>query len=294
MEALSTDIEFAIIYIFIYFDELYNASFFLNLLFFINNNMKIYLCERVLKYLEQSTKWVENKSGYDDFILLNFCLYDKISRYFVHDTDCIDIAFACIQRIWSNLLNDSYESSYCNKYKPLLKKILNHNYWKKGKEPYYYCINYKLIAPTCTFYDKIFTKYCEYIENKSNIYDHFDKKSKGYNPKVVLNTLKCHERIKAERSTTFEASAAHYPSVQEKYFGVGALGSETSDIGTKFGHSVLGYTRIGAWIRNLGGTSTNSIGCMLGKETAGFLANPQESGDILFDNIGNYISYKPT
>ncbi|SBT02960.1 PIR Superfamily Protein [Plasmodium ovale curtisi] len=261
------------------------------------------LYEGVLKYLEKSTKWVENKSGYDDFILLNFCLYDKISRYFVHDTDCVDIAFACIQRIWSNLLNDSYESSYYNKYKPLLKKILNHNDWKKGKESYYYCINYKLIAPTCTFYDKNFTEYCEFIENKSNIYEHFDKvyatgesycphfyeKCKGYNPKVVLNTLKCHERIKAERSTTFEASATHYPSVQEKYFGVGALGSETPDIGTKFGHSVLGVTSV-----FLCGNSTNSIGYMLVEETAGFLANPQESGDILFDNIGNYISYQPT
>ncbi|SBT51530.1 PIR Superfamily Protein [Plasmodium ovale wallikeri] len=267
MEARSTDIELAAIYVFIYFDELCNASFFLNLLFFIKHNKKFCikkifilkdLCKRVLKYLEQSTKWEENISEYDDFILLNYWLYDKISRYFVHDKNYIDIAFASLQRIWSNLLNDSYESSYYNKYKPLFNKILNHNDWKKGKEWYYYFVNYELIDPTCTFYDKKFTEYCEYIENKSNIYDNFDKvyatgesycphfykKCKDYNPKVVLNSSKCHDRIKAERYITLEATAIYYPSVQEKDFDACALRSETSDIRTKFGHSFLGESPV--------------------------------------------------
>ncbi|SBS91604.1 PIR protein [Plasmodium ovale] len=280
------------------------------------------LCKRVLKYLEQSTKWEENKNEYDECILLNYWLYDKISKYFANDKDYIDIAYGSIQGIWRTLVDDSYQVSYYKKCKPLFEKILKHSDWKKGKELYDYCINYKYIEQMCPYYDKKCVEYCKYIEKKRYLYDHFDnvctrgesscpsfyEKCKDYNPNVVLNTLKCHEKMKAERVVTSKVSATHYPSGKEQASGtpVIEITPDTSHIGTKLGHSVLGvtpvlltasvlykYTPIGSWIRNLGGTRTNSIGDVVGGETVGFLANPQESADMLFGDTQNYISYQP-
>ncbi|SBT57905.1 PIR Superfamily Protein [Plasmodium ovale wallikeri] len=82
--------------------------------------------------------------------------------------------------------------------------------------------------------------------------------------------------------------------------------SETSNIGTKVGHSVLGvtpvllsatalyrYTPVGSWIHKLGGYNLNSLSKIDGDEMDVFIDNTQESGDMLFGNSGNYISYQP-
>ncbi|SBS82457.1 PIR Superfamily Protein [Plasmodium ovale curtisi] len=242
-------------------------------------------------------------------MLLNYWLYDKLSEYFVNDENYIDIAYASIEYIWSNLVTNPSESSYYQKCKPLFKEILNHKEWKKGKELYDYCINYELIAPTCTFYDKKCTEYCEYIKKQSYLYEHFEKvcdtkesycpkfyeRCKNYNPKIVLDTLNCHEKLKAERYSTSENSATHHPSGQINEFGAGEHGSKTSEIGTKVGNSVLGvapvlltatalyrYTPVGSWIRKLGGTNNNSMSNINGEEMDGF-----------FGDSENYISYQP-
>ncbi|SBT57513.1 PIR Superfamily Protein [Plasmodium ovale wallikeri] len=82
--------------------------------------------------------------------------------------------------------------------------------------------------------------------------------------------------------------------------------SETSNIGTKVGHSVLGvapvllsatalyrYTPVGSWVRKLSGYSHNSVSNMDEGVVEGILGNTQETDDILFGNTGNYISYQP-
>ncbi|SBT00008.1 PIR Superfamily Protein [Plasmodium ovale curtisi] len=76
---------------------------------------------------------------------------------------------------------------------------------------------------------------------------------------------------------------------------------ESSEIGKKLGHSVLGiapvmltatalyrYTPIGSWIRKLGGTNHNTI-----SDIDEFSSYTQESGDMFPDNSANYISYQP-
>ncbi|SBS89629.1 PIR Superfamily Protein [Plasmodium ovale curtisi] len=288
-------------------------------------NHMIYLCKIVLQYLEQSAQWKENgnQNEYDECILLNYWLYDELYKEFFHEKSYTNIAYGNIETKWATLINDPHEKSYNNKCKPLFKEILNHDDWKKGKELYDYCINYKYIEKMCQFQYEKCGEYCEYVEKRSYLYDHFEKacttgkgncppfyeKCKAYNPKLVLNTLNCEERFKAERVATSEASVMHHtsgPGLESPVISHGKDSTpETSEIGTKVGHSVLGvapvlltatalyrYTPIGSWIRGLGGNNSNNIGNMVGEEMEGFLSNPQESGDTLFGDTGHYISYQ--
>ncbi|SBT56516.1 PIR Superfamily Protein [Plasmodium ovale wallikeri] len=281
-----------------------------------------HLCKIIIKYLEESAQWKENDSEneYDECILLNYWLHDKLSKAFVHEKSYINIAYGNIETIWANLVNDRRETSYHNKCKPLYNKILKYDDWKKGKELYDYCINYKYIEQMCQFQYENCGEYCEYVEKRSYLYDYFEKacatkesycphfydKCKGYNPNIVLKTLKCPAKIKTPRAAAPEASAMHHRAEQEEEFVSGAIGSETSDIGTKVGHSVLGvapvlltatalyrYTPIGSWIRNLSGNTTNNISGMDGGEIEGFFSSSHESGNMLFDDTQNYISYQP-
>ncbi|SBT84252.1 PIR protein [Plasmodium ovale] len=279
------------------------------------------LCKKVLKYLEESEEWEENKSGYDDCILLNYWLYYKLSEYFVDNKDYINFAYASIENIWSNLVKYGYKTSYYKKCKPLYLNILIHDDWKKGKEFYDYCINYNTIVPLCKSFDETCMEHYEYIEKKSSLYEYFGQicdsrenncpyfyeNCKAYNPKPILHTLKCHDTIVSQRAASemaAKADAIQHPTQQ--VLGSGSHASdtastpETSNIGTKFGHSVLGvapvllsatalyrYTPVGSWIRKLGGTNPNSM-----RDMEEFSSYTQESGDMFSDNATNYISYQ--
>ncbi|SBS91393.1 PIR Superfamily Protein [Plasmodium ovale curtisi] len=286
------------------------------------NSHMIYLCKIVLQYLEQSTQWEENKNEYDECILLNYWLYDELSKTFAHKPSYVNNAYANIQAKWGSLVKDRHEKLYNNKCKPLFKEILDHDEWKKGKELYDYCINYKDIEKMCQFRYEKCGEYCEYVEKRSYLYDHFEKactsnegycphfynKCRDYNPNTVLKTLKCPEKIKTPKDAAPEASAMHHHAEQEQEqeYDPGPISSETSDIGTRVGHSILGvapvfltatalyrYTPIGSWIRNLSGNTINSISEMDGGEIEGFLPSSHESGDMLFGDTQNYISYQP-
>ncbi|SBT56634.1 PIR Superfamily Protein [Plasmodium ovale wallikeri] len=291
------------------------------------NHMKD-LCKRVLKYLEQSEKWKENTNGYDQCILLNYWIYDKIAYYFGHhNTENINIAFSALKLIWYYLVNEPKEGSYYKKCQPLFDKILKHDDWDKRKELYDYCIDYDLIGPMCKSYDHKCMQYYEYIEKKSYLFEHFEsictsgenncphfyEKCKSKNPKLVLPTLMCHEKIKAQRDAAAEATANSLAlqRAQKHQKGTGLhdsgidLTTDTSQIGTKVGQTVLGvapvlfaasalyrYTPLGLWIRNIGGNNPNNMNNVDG-EMAGFFGNAQESGNMFFDGEENYISYQP-
>ncbi|SBS93902.1 PIR Superfamily Protein [Plasmodium ovale curtisi] len=294
-------------------------------------NYMIYLCKIVLQYLEQSTQWgdIESENDYDECILLNYWLYNELSNIFARETSYINNAYASIETIWANLVKDKRETSYHNKCKPLFNEILNNSEWKKGKELYDYCINYKYIEQMCPYYGKECTAYCEYVKNKRYLYDHFEKactteesycphfydKCKMYNPKTVLKTLKCPDEINtpkdaSPRAASLEAGAMHRSAEQGQRTSYGSHGTqsthESGEIGKKVGHTFLGiapvllsatalyrYTPVGSWIRNLGGHNPNSISNMEGGEMEVFLPSTQESGDMIFSDTANYISYHP-
>ncbi|SBT57653.1 PIR Superfamily Protein [Plasmodium ovale wallikeri] len=264
--------------------------------------------------------YTESENEYDECILLNYWLYNELSNIFAHEPSYINNAYASIETIWANLVKDRHETSYYNKCKPLFNKILNNSEWKKGKELYDYCINYKYIELMCPYYGKECTEYCEYVKNKRYLYDHFEEacateesycphfydKCKVYNPKTVLKTLKCPDEIKTPRVASPEAGAMHHSAEQGPRSLAVSHGTqsthESGEIGEKVGHTFLGiapislsatalyrYTPVGDWIRNLGGHNPNSISNMDGGEMEVFLPSTQESGDMIFSDTANYI-----
>ncbi|SBT56035.1 PIR Superfamily Protein [Plasmodium ovale wallikeri] len=76
---------------------------------------------------------------------------------------------------------------------------------------------------------------------------------------------------------------------------------ETSNIGTKAVHSILGvapvlltatalyrYTPVGSWVCKLGGYNSNGVSDM-----NEFSSYTQEPGDMFSNNSASYISYQP-
>ncbi|SBT57523.1 PIR Superfamily Protein [Plasmodium ovale wallikeri] len=201
-------------------------------------------------------------------------------------------------------------------------EMFKHKDWDKRKELYEYYIDYTTIKQQSDIFDKQCKNFYEYIERKKPLYKHFqdlcisDNSScptfydecLSYNPDSVLRTIKCHDQIVSERTAAEEdANPPDIPqfSPQERASGSDSSHTvstpETSEIGKKVGHSVIGvapvlltatalyrYTPIGSWIRKLGGTNPNSINDM-----DGFSTYTQESGDMFSDSTGNYISYQP-
>ncbi|SBS98724.1 PIR Superfamily Protein [Plasmodium ovale curtisi] len=173
----------------------------------------------------------------------------------------------------------------------------------------------------CEYYQKIETKKLLYkhfenecLSNASNCFELYEKCS-DYNPDKVLSTLQCHNKSLEEMAT--EAVRGEQQDLrQEQEPGAHASGSgvprltsdhgtelhqENSDVGRKFGHSVLcvapvlltatalyKYTPVGSWVRKLGGYNPNSVSDM-----DEFSSYRQESGDMFSDNSANYISYQP-
>ncbi|SBT56384.1 PIR Superfamily Protein [Plasmodium ovale wallikeri] len=150
-------------------------------------------------------------------------------------------------------------------------------------------------------------------------YLNYEKYQQGYNYKsvhktkeqeVVLGILKCPEKNTVPKAFFQEGDGMHRPQEQGLRTAAGSHDTEpkpeTSNIGTKVGHSVLGvapvllsatalyrYTPVGSWVCKLSGYSPNSVSNMDEGVVEGILGNTQETDDILFSNTGNYISYKP-
>ncbi|SBT02083.1 PIR Superfamily Protein [Plasmodium ovale curtisi] len=287
-----------------------------------------YICKKILKYLEHSEQWEENKSVYDECILLNYWVYDTLNTYFNHNTDDTNDAFGTLQLKWSYLIDDSSKKDFYKKCKPLYDMFKHHD-WKRRKELYDYYVDFDTLSRTAKVIPSKCEEYYKIIEGKKSLYNHFEneclsneyncpelyKKFPDYNPNKVLSSLPCHEKIEAKKAAA-AAEASHRALTSQQYHSKGiqpgsnssgtGLTQENSEIGKTVGHSVLGvapvlltatalyrYTPIGSWIRSIGGNSTNSISYMDGGEMEEFLLNPQESGNMLFGDTGNYISYQP-
>ncbi|SBT56003.1 PIR Superfamily Protein [Plasmodium ovale wallikeri] len=253
----------------------------------------ITICKKFLRFLEKSTAWNIENSRYDVSILLNYWIYDKLTDIYGDKNDKeISFGFAALQYAWEYHNYNPKNQLYHQKYKPDLNMV-NHDDWKKRKELYDYCINYDLIVPLCRSYDQTCMEYYEYIEKKGPLYEeyekicipgeskcpHFYEKCRDYNPKSFLSELPCHSKIVANKSAAAKAGTQHHPSGPEQGFGPQTFSmvstSETSEIGTKVGHSVLGvapvlltatalyrYTPVGSWIRKLGGYNSNGVSDM--------------------------------
>ncbi|SBT02981.1 PIR Superfamily Protein [Plasmodium ovale curtisi] len=296
----------------------------------------IEICKKYLRYLEYCKLLNDDNSLYKVSLLFNYWLYGMLTHiYGANSTDKIRAGFGALQYKWTYFDYYRKNEPHYLKCKPNFE-IVNHNDWDKRKKLYDYYVDYDTLSTMAKSFDDD-CEYYEKIEEKKSLYEYFEKecspprkncpefyeKCKEYKPENVLSKLLCHEKIARERA---DAQAAERPDTMEHTSGtgqeteVGSLGpdvpglgtrseteatSETSQIGTKVGQSVLGitpvlltasalyrYTPIGSWIRNFGKNSTNSISDMDG-EMEGFLGDTQELGDILLSETSNYISYQP-
>ncbi|SBT51517.1 PIR Superfamily Protein [Plasmodium ovale wallikeri] len=275
------------------------------------------VCEKILRQLENSSVRDEENSEYDLCILLNYWVYDTLASIFGDDNSNLAITFGKLQPLWNQINENEKEPKFYKKCAPD-SSIPTQVNWRKTKELYDYYVDFKTIFGTAAYYPDGCRDYYKKIEDKTSLYEFFEKlctpgsnncpkfydKCEPYNPKIILQGLPCHGQIQQERAT--EKALAMQKSLQQSGSqGVG-LTQQNSEIGTKVGHSVLAvapvfltasvlyrYTPVGSWIRNIGGNSTNNIGYMHEGEMEGFLSNTQESGDMFFNSGENYISYQP-
>ncbi|SBS99582.1 PIR Superfamily Protein [Plasmodium ovale curtisi] len=289
------------------------------------------ICKQFLRYLKNCEVLNNGSYQYDVSILLNYWIYDKLTHIYGENNDVnISLGFSKLQYIWEYQKFHPKNEPHYHKCKPDLSMV-NHEDWKERKELYDYCINYELIAPICSYFPEGCNEHCEYIEKKSHVYEHFGQyctsaeskcphfyeRCKEYNPNIVLKTLKCPEQGKTSRDPPAEANGFHSspgPELSYRAHGNGpgdpgnkasphdtGLTSETTAIGTKVGHSVLGiapvlftatalyrYTPVGSWFRKIGGYRPNSINDMDSYSTY-----TEESGEMFPDSAANYVSYQP-
>ncbi|SBS93731.1 PIR Superfamily Protein [Plasmodium ovale curtisi] len=283
--------------------------------------------------VKKSTAWIRVNSGYDISLLLNYWLYKELSGiYGANNTSIICIAFSALQYIWGYPNNVPKNASYHQKCKPELS-IVNHQDWDKRKELYDYYVDYDTLFPMAKIYDNE-CKYYKKIEAKKSLYKpfekecspitdncpHFYEQCKPYNPENVLSLLQCHSEMEKKKASP-EPPDLQLPSGQEPESRAPAHVSavvgfshgsgtesiqEYSDIGKKFGHSILGvapvlltdtalytYTPVGSWVRRFGGYKSNSLCNMDRAERDGFSSYTQGSGDMFLGDTENYISYQP-
>ncbi|SBS89180.1 PIR protein [Plasmodium ovale] len=281
------------------------------------------LCKRIVKYLDKYSFRNDDISLQQDCILLNYWVYDMLTRIFGADNQTdIRNAFGNLQYIWSYLVKDQYKTSYYKKCKPLFNEILNFDDWKQRKELYDYYVDYDTLFRTAMGYPEKCEEYYKKIDERTSLYKYFETKCLSdkyncpehyknythYNPVLVLPQLPCHGNMVAAkqaiprqqdlRQEQLDNSHSHYPNVE--------LTKENSEIGKKVGHSVLGvapflltatalykYTPVGSWVRKISGYGSNSISGMDAGEMEAYSHNAQEFGDILFSDTGKLISYQP-
>ncbi|SBT56898.1 PIR Superfamily Protein [Plasmodium ovale wallikeri] len=260
---------------------------------YVNNNKEEVkkICEKFLRHLEKSVVWKVEKPKYDFCMLLNYWIYDKLTGIYgdKNTSEDVNIAFANLQKYFVD-----YD----------LLSMMGKNFDDK-------CEYYKKIEAKKSLY-KHFENEC--LSDASNCFKLYEKYI-DYNPDKVLPTLQCHNKS-VEEIPTETAHGAQQDLRQEQEPGDRASGSgvsrltsgpgtefpqENTDIGRKFGHSVLGvapvlltasalyrYTPVGSWIRKLGGYNSNGVSNM-----DEFSSYTQESSDMFSDNSASYISYKP-
>ncbi|SBS99968.1 PIR Superfamily Protein [Plasmodium ovale curtisi] len=295
----------------------------------------IEICKKYLRFLENSKIWNEGNPQYDISILLNYWIYENlIGIYGADDNGKINTGFSALQYVWQYYNYTPKIETYHQKCNPNID-VVNHPDWNKRKEFYDYCIDYNTLYVTATNYPNKCEEYYKIIKSKIPLYQYFDQKCltdqnncpkfykpcKPYNPETFISILPCHSEIQNKEAAA-NATVGHSPSEKELGSGAHVHGSglsgievgvhdtestpETTEIGKKVGHSILGvapalltatalyrYTPIGSWVRKFGGYSPDSINDTNGGEMEEFLDNTQGSGNTFFGRGENYISYQP-
>ncbi|KMZ76850.1 hypothetical protein PVIIG_05676 [Plasmodium vivax India VII] len=171
------------------------------------DEMKL-ICKKYVRFLYTSKTWKSPFNGFDISILLNFWLYDKLKHIYRDAINNeIDVGFSALQLICDKLANSRSEGSYYKKYSPDWDMV-NHTDWEYRKKLYDYSVDYQELSFRAKHHDDK-CKYYKQIQEKQEIFNHFDEFCKSnsdkcpkfyqecsvYNPKDVLDTFPCHSQM---------------------------------------------------------------------------------------------------
>ncbi|EDL42643.1 variable surface protein Vir14/32-related [Plasmodium vivax] len=295
------------------------------------------ICKKYLRFLDNYELWDDTKAEYDVSLLLNYWLYDKISNFYsTKNIDKISVDFSALQLIWDHFKDDAKRKPYYQNFKPN-EGIFKKEDWENKKKLYEYYVNYDNLFSTVQLYPNKCTEYYDYFKEMISVYKIFSGlclsreyscpeyfyKFQKKNPDNNIENLPCYKQIDMQKTAAARArlsreggTSDHSPGPEVGHLKVrGASGpqgdsastqdtqstSQSSNIGTKVSHSVLGaapvlltatmlyrYTPLGPWIRIFGGGRTTSMNAMdtLSPYT-------QETGDMFSKDTENYISYQP-
>ncbi|CAI7723998.1 Plasmodium vivax Vir protein, putative [Plasmodium vivax] len=167
--------------------------------------------KQVLKFLKtKSTRSDDETSVRHDCVLLNYWIYDKLSRHFGPNRSSeVPLAFAALQPQWYHLVEDKLNKSYYNACKPSTTIVTEHN-WQQRKELYEYCVDYDVVRGLVDYYDDKCEEYYLYLKKKAELYKYFKdlcspntgkcpdfyEKCKAPDPSTFLDQLRCHEKMK--------------------------------------------------------------------------------------------------
>ncbi|KMZ83274.1 hypothetical protein PVBG_05901 [Plasmodium vivax Brazil I] len=169
------------------------------------------ICARVLKYIETIYKNSYNPDDpYDVCLLLNYWVYSRLFDILKKE-NYVYQAYAKLQSIWTAFLEDKRYDNLCEP----INDMVSHNDWRERKELYEYCIDYSPIKQRIDIFVQGCDEFYVYVENKARLYEHFGsrcpnddtkicpnfyKDCEKYNPKNVLSTFSCQQKILDKRA----------------------------------------------------------------------------------------------
>ncbi|KMZ77300.1 hypothetical protein PVIIG_05659 [Plasmodium vivax India VII] len=172
------------------------------------------MCATLVKYLKTAYISLDRRNlAYNDCILLNYWVYTRLANIFGSD-DPADIAppFAILQQIWNGIIDSSSDKSRNNICKPD-NSIATQKDWRKRKELYDYYVNYDQIEKYRQLYKDMCPKYWTYVDSHTSLYEYFEKHCKNpkydcpnfykdckkYDPRDVLRTFGCNEKMEQKK-----------------------------------------------------------------------------------------------
>ncbi|KMZ95251.1 variable surface protein Vir4 [Plasmodium vivax Mauritania I] len=168
------------------------------------------ICKHVLKYLEtKSFKLDDENSVRDDCVLLNYWVYDKLSKLYGSSGSAdVPHAYGTLQSHWYSLVENSNNTSYFRKCKPSDTIVTESNRENK-KELFEYCVDYETARKLADYYNKC-EDYYPYFQKKVKLFEFFEgacasktndcpafyEKCKEHDPRKFLHQLSCHNKMK--------------------------------------------------------------------------------------------------
>ncbi|VUZ93660.1 PIR protein [Plasmodium vivax] len=292
------------------------------------------ICKKSLRFIEKSALWRTPSASYDICLQVNYWIYDKLINILgSDDIDNIEIAFGGFQLAGDNIMNTVKYISYNNRCNPNFN-IFKENDWENKKKLYEYYVDYDTLFGSASAIHDVCKDYYKKIKEYFSLYEYFQGKcpTAGYicpeffhklkseKRQYKLENLPCYREMEQAISAAAvqeKVSSSHHQSGTERRSGAPSDGlgspgsklgtldtvssSQSSDIGTKVSHTVLGaapvlltatalyrYTPLGPWIRRFGGGRTNNMNDM-----DAFSPYTQKTSNMFSEESENYISYQP-